>query len=354
MRQVNRAASRRRWRFSGARLLAACLGLLAAGISPAALAAPYQGEGFAPVDADAKKALAAHRTALLRARTDALAAALDELPTQPSKSLRERLLGQAAAWTAAYRVLQQTDDGATVRVVVEVEVNVPRLAKAIAMAEAGAQPAAATPAAKRPVLAGIDGDEGCAPTLKTPLTDALLASGTLEKAGEGAPVRIELRCRLLGRVPYAGLHGAEGVAIIRELGEQSAGSKTRVLAAHDASGFARGDEAALAALTRELAAGVTRALATHHGDQLTVVLERGGTSSQVRRLERLLRQSVVGVQAAGLSGVAADGAAQISVSAPGVTVEQLATRVDGLQLPSGLVHVVAMEPPGVLRIHLQP
>ncbi len=263
-------------------------------------------------------------------------------------------MGQAAAWTAAYRVLQQTDDGATVRVVVEVEVNVPRLAKAVATAEGGTQPAAAPPAAKQPVLAGIDGEEGCAPTIKSQLTNALLTSGTLGSSGGGPPVRIELRCRVLGRVPYAGLHGAEGVAIIREADGGESGGKSSVLAAHDAAGFARGDEAALAALTRELAAGVTRALATHHGDKLTVVLEPGGTSSQVRRLERLLRQSVVGVKAVGLSGVAADGAAQISVTAPGVTVEQLAARVDGLKLPSGLVHVVTMEPPGVLRIHLQP
>lgn len=336
-RQVRVATGRLSW-------LAVGLGSLL--FTTAALAAPYQGEGFAPVEKDPSKALTAQRTAMLRARADALDAALDELPSPPATALRDRLLKQAGAWTQSYRVLEQKDDGATIRVMVEVEIDVPRLAKAVATASgAGETPAA--PSETRPVLASIGGAEGCAPAIAGPLTSALLASGAMLQPGQaGASVRVELRCRLRGRVPYAGVHAAEGVAIVRD-------DQDQVLVAHNASGFAPADAGALEALVRDLSAGITRALAERQSDRITVVLEGSGPAERVRRLERMLRDSVVGVQSATLTGVAADGAARIGIQSQALTAEQLAARIDGRQLPSGSLHVVTLEP-GVVRVRLQP
>jgi hypothetical protein len=319
------------------RALAWLLGALA--LAPGAAGAqPFRGAGTSSPEAKDKTPTAARGRALDKARRAALEAALAELG-KLSKSARKSILGNTAAWTGSYRVLSERDagDGVAIEVEVEVEIDLARLRK---RAEGGST----TVAVPLFLLEGVDAGAGCEPknTLAARIEDELTVAGAV--GIEGAALRVTATCTTLGAVPHTFEHAAH-VAVV-------ASSGGRTIASAELDGFAKSPAEALAVAAGEAAAQIGASIALHRRGRVLLRVAGGRPSVKLRRLERALLQSVMGVNAVELTSLDERGVVVFSVL--GVAdAPALAQALSSLQSPGVQASVTAIEGPDVLAIELR-
>jgi len=315
---------------------AAALAVLVAISGGDALAAPFAGTGHAGIGGNVD-GLKARDQALERARKVALEAAIEQLGAS-DPTARKQVLAAPNVWTRSYRVLRQDDDGATATAVVSVEIDTARLAKALAA------PGAATPASSSlVVLPALELRlSECPPALEGELRRALVAAGVVRDvaAGSAGPVlSASLECRKLGTVSYP-----RQVAVREAL--QLAGSAPAVV-----TGFGEDAQAAASDAMTRLIGVVTRDLA-RPPEGLAIRVAAPWPAARVRRLERALRDSVVGVQSVRVSSIASDGAVTLQVEG-GLTAEELQARLPAVQVPGASLVVGEVESSHVVHIRLQ-
>lgn len=299
-----------------------------------ALAAPFAGEGTAAIPEGGDRQ-ASRRQALERARRAALEAAIAEIAAQGGvvdPAARTRVLAGASAWTSAYRILRQGDDGATATIQVEVELDLPRLEKLLDPAASAPAPSAGPPL---PVLGEVQA-EGCPDEVVGHVGEHLIARGLVAGAGAGSRLDVRLRCEPLGWVAQAQVHGARVVVQAGVAGGEALRG--------EAIGFA-GDPTAAAG------EGLRRALvdvgeAYHRGADpaVAITLELPWPAARVRRVEKAIRDSIVGVRSVALAGVAADGAVVLRIDGS-LGVEALAQRLRALSIPGAPLRILSVDGP---------
>ncbi|MEZ4382816.1 MAG: hypothetical protein R3A79_15890 [Nannocystaceae bacterium] len=305
--------------------------VLALAVGEEALAAPYVGEGVAPI-AEGGDRIGPRREALKKARTAALEAALAELGGVDPQG-RSRILATAAAWTSAYRILRQSDDGATATVEVEVEIDLPRLEKLLAGA------AAPTGGPPPPRLGEVQ-ISGCGDEVdEVGVRELMVARGlaTAESSSAGT-LRVSLTCEDLGEVHQARAHGAK-VSLSTQIDGAPANTSDALAFAEDASA------AALEAL-RSALAGLSDALRRERDTAIALEIAAPWPAARIRRLERAIRSSVVGVRSVGVGGITPGGAVILRVDGgDALAAQDLAARVQALQVPGAPLRIVEVHGP---------
>jgi len=308
-------------------------------VPDAAAAQPFRGSGTSAPDAKDKTPTDPRTRALDKARRVALEAALAELGRTSgklTKSTKKSILANTSAWTGSYRVVSENASGTGVVIEVEVEIDLARLRK---RTESGGT----TVAVPLFTLEGIDMDSGCEPlaTIRARIEDELVVAGAVGTGG--APLRLEAKCKALGPVPHTFEHAAR-IEVVASSGGVTA-------AATEVDGFAKSPAEALGAAAAQAAAQLGASLALHRRGRVMLRVGGGRPSVKLRRLERALVQSVMGVSAVELSRVDAQGRVVFSVL--GVADAQaLAQALQSLQSPGVSTSVTAIEGPDVLAIEL--
>lgn len=322
--------------------------LLQAGVLASALvgapaaAAPFAGTGQAAIG-DKADNVKARGQAVERARRAALEGALEQMgPAEPGA--RKRVLDEAGVWTRAYRVLQQSDDGATATAVVSVEIDTARLAKALAGAGPAAAPAPAQSGA--PALAQVR-DEGCPAGAGEALAQRMIQAGQLRdgRGGtiSGVAVTLELRCRELGAINYP-----RGLALEAAMALRGGPSP----AAASAVGFGPDAAAATADAIARLQGQVAPSMSPRTAAGVELRLAAPWPAARVRRLEKAIRESVIGVQGVRVAGVGGDGSVTLRVEGP-LSAAELQERLAAVQLPNATLVVGEVEGPHVVHARLQ-
>lgn len=319
---------------AAASLLAVLLGGLPA------WAAPFAGTGHAPIS-EKVDSLKARNQALERARRAALEAALEQVGP-PDAVQRKKILDDAAVWTRAYRVLQQGDDGATATAVVSVEIDTGRLSKVLALPVA--------PAAKEgPALVAVRG-EGCAEGAAEAVAQRWIKAGLL-RDGRGGTISaasartLELRCRELGTVAYPRGVVVEAAVVLRGEGRDGAASAT-------ATGFAPDAAAAAASALESASNQVSGAMSVQTAGGLRLRLSTPWPAARVRRLERVIAESVIGAQAVKVAAVGGDGSVTLKIDGP-LSAAELQERLAAVQVPGATLVALEVEAPDVVHARLQ-
>lgn len=300
-------------------------------------AAPFRATGHASLGDES--ASDPRGLALQRARQAALEAALEGLEGAVDARARERVLGRAQAWTGAYRVLSQQDDGATVTVELEVEIDVGRLRKEVVQRRADAGPA-------RPLVFGsVASARGCdrRHLRSVDLADYLVRLGGLGPGRKGTRVRLELVCTQLGSVANTHLVGASV--------SMRAHGPDKVLAAATAHGFGRDTDEATDAAIHEAAPRLAERLAAQRLGELTVHVRSPWPAADLRLLERMLSRSVVGVRRVELVGMDAEGGATLLVRGS-LDALELTVALQRLSSPGFSVNIVGVSGDDTITISL--
>lgn len=303
-----------------------------------ALASPFAGTGHAAIGGETD-GLKARSQALERARRTALEAAIEQVGAADAAT-RKQVLANPGAWTGSYRVLQQSDDGATATAVVSVEIDTARLAKALAGTATGA------PSFERPPLQPsltVDA-KGCPEELAAGLRRGLVAAAVIRDvaAGSAGPVlTASLTCRGAGVVKYP------RQAVIRVDARWSAPGLPDM-----AIGTGEDPAAAIADAAAGLATRAAQGLAARAVTGVRLRLAAPWPAARVRRLERALRDSVVGVQAVTLAGVASDGSVTLQIDGS-LTAEELHARLPAVTVPGATIVVGEVDGSHVVHASLQ-
>ena len=172
-------------RLAGWTMAATLLTSLAA---PAARAAPVEGKGTATID-EKSGISGARKRALGQARRVALDAALGGIAGPVDKAAKKAVRKRSEAWTGAYRILEQSDDGKTMTVRVEVDIDTVRLAKRVS-------PAKAKVTASQYTLGKVEVAPECAPVDTAWVSEELAA---IEPAVVVLSVDADMNAKQLGR-----------------------------------------------------------------------------------------------------------------------------------------------------------
>ena len=313
----------------------------------AALAAPFAGTGNAAIGGEVD-ALKARDQALERARKAALEAAILQLGAA-DPGARKQVLAAPAVWTRSYRVLKQDDDGATATAMVSVEIDTAKLSKALAVP--GAAPAG--PSAPLVVLPGLElRSDGCPPSLDAELKKGLLAAGLIRDvaAGSAGPVlSAGLKCAAVGTVGYPRQTVVRAdLQLQAPATRQGGAAQTRA----SATGFGEDAQAAAADALAGLIGQVAKNMSGRTDSGVRLKIAAPWPAARVRRLERALRESVVGVQSVAVAGVGSDGAITLRVEG-GLSAPELHARLSGVQVPGATLVVGEVESSNVVHITLQ-
>ncbi|MEZ4453799.1 MAG: hypothetical protein R3B09_30365 [Nannocystaceae bacterium] len=308
-----------------------------------ALAAPFVGQGTAPI-AEGGDRQAARKQATTKARKAALEAAIADMATQGiaiDPGAKTRVIGSAAVWTSAYRILRQGDDGATATVEVEAEIDLPRLEKLLAPASTRPSDPGGPPLA---VLAAVRPGQ-CPAEIAAHVRDHLVARGLCVASGDGPSLTLDLECEALGEVSQARVHGAR-VTVKASLAGDSPWQG-------EAVGFAADPAAAYAEALRGALFGVGESLRGGGDRAIHLAIERPWPAAQVRRLEKGIRDSVVGVRSVGVGGIEPDGSVVLRIDAS-IDAEALAQRLGALRVPGVGFRVVGVGGPKALSVTFAP
>ncbi len=324
-------------------LLAAAVGLALVIPGADALAAPFAGTGHAAIGGEVD-GMKARSQALERARKSALEAAIEQVGAG-DPGARKQILAAPTVWTRSYRVLRQDDDGATATAVVSVEIDTAKLGKALAVPGATGT-ATATPILVLPALELRSSD--CPESLAGEFKKAMVGAGVVRDVAPGSagPVlAASLKCTALGMVAYP-----RQAAVRAELTITRVASSGPPVAAM-ATGFGEDPAAAAADALTGIIGQVTKSMSPRTDSGVRLKLAAPWPSVRVRRLERALRESVVGVQSVTVAGVGSDGAVTLRVEG-GLTAEELHARLPAVQVP-GATLVVGEVESHVVHISLQ-
>ncbi len=300
-------------------------------------AAPFGGTGHAAIGGKTD-GLQARGQALERARKAALEAAIEQSGAV-DPAARKRVLDESPVWTRAYRVLEQGDDGATATAVVSVEIDTARLAKALALPAAPA-------ASAGPALVAVR-EEGCAEGTAEALAQKMIAGGLLRDGrggtvSGGAARTLELRCRDLGAVRYP-----HGVVVEAALALRGGAEAT-----HTAVGFGADAAGATAEAVGRLYGHVAPTMSAQTSAGLRLRLTAPWPAARVRRLERAIAESVIGVQSVRVASIGGDGSVTLKIDGA-LSAEELHERLAAVQVPGASLVAVEVEAPDVVRARLQ-
>ncbi len=290
-----------------------------------ALAAPYVGAGQAAIPEGGDR-VGPRRDALIKARKAALEAALAELRGVDPAG-RKRVLDSASAWTSAYRVLKQSDDGATATVEVEVEIDLPRIEKLLV--GVGAPVGGVAP----PRLGEVRG-EACGDELATGARQLMAARDLASLEGEASAVmNVRLRCEALGEVYQARAHGSR-VTISTQVGAEPPIQSTALAFAEDPQA------AELEALRRALAE-LSEIVRKGRDTAISLEIAAPWPAARIRRLERAIGSSIVGVRSVSLGGITPQGAVILRIDGGSTLVAQdLAMRMEALRIPGAPLRIL--------------
>jgi hypothetical protein len=316
-------------------------------------AAPVRGTGQAKASETKSPSVSETRArALRRARRAALEAALRQVAGPVDPSARKAVLDSADAWTGAYRVLSEQSDGQSVDIEVEVEVDLVRLTKRVAKRAA---------VDSRPLfrLGQVGATEGCgeAEALAAVVRAELSGQGGVAlAAAEGDPpskskkqdvapaLDVALDCRALGPVQHMLLHAVRVRVTATAEGRTITEVSTPAFAATPA-------EALTAGIQRALTDASAQLVARRHG-HVRVRVQSPLPAVRLRRLETAMRNSLLGVDEVAL-GAVGKGVVELHVRGE-LSAKALARGLGELSLPGFSLSVVAVEPPDVVTIRLQP
>ncbi len=317
--------------------------LLGATWGEVALAAPFAGTGHAAIAGEVD-GLKARDQALERARKAALEAAVDQIGAG-DPAARKQVLAAPTVWTRSYRVLRQDDDGATATAVVSVEIDTARLGKALAAPGAAAASPGTTSSIV--VLPGLElASKGCPPSLEGELKKALVGAGVVRDVGAGSagPVlAASLQCDALGMVSYPRQAAVRAVLALRP-----PGAAPSILTA---TGFGEDAPTAAGDALTGLMGQVAKTMPGRTDPGVRLQISTPWPAARVRRLERALRDSVVGVQSVAVVGVGSDGAVTLRVEG-GLTAPELQARLATVQVP-GASLIVGEVSSHVVHVSLQ-
>ena len=311
-------------------------------VQAAALADPYVAEGEAKVgERSISTPAAARKQALLRARHKALEAALSEIAGPIDASARKSVIGAIEAWTGAYRVLSESTQGEITRVQVEVDIDINRLAKRVSIRPSRTRAPMFTPGRVE-----VDGE--CGHAIDKHVVTELAAVGAVATPGsrpssESDVLDLHVQCRPLGPVRHTFVHAAR-VTI-----EATAGG-TRV-ASVTAHGFARDDLAAVSSAIARAVGDMAPKLGEHRRGELLVRVQSPLPAARVRRLERAISDSVIGVDRVEVAGLETDGSVLLRVASD-LRSDALARSLEGLSLPGFSLTITNIDAPDSLTIRL--
>ncbi len=272
-----------------------------------------------------------------RARLAALQAAIDGLDAPVDKAAQKAVLRDGTRWTGAYRILSEQVDPEGIRIELEVDIDVARLAKFLAPAEAPA------PAKVRYHVDDVSGDKGCGVEPEQIASDLEALGVSRTKVGTSKPVSVAVKCEALGPVPNTLLQ-----AVRIRVEAQAAGS---TLLSADEAAFGVDEQSA-----RERGAGaVAETLATALLDDpggIVVRIESPHPASRVRRLQRALVDQVRGVRKAKLVGIDPDGAVRLRLEGR-ATAEAIAKGMRALSLPDFSITIVGVHDARGLTVRLR-
>jgi hypothetical protein len=303
--------------------------------SARAEAAPIEASGSA--SAGEGNADRARDEATAKARKAALEQAIAsvEIPTDPAALAQ--VLARADAWTTAYRVLEVTSTPGQLEVRVEVEVDVPRLRKRIAVAAGGQRPSG--------FAFGDLRASGCTGIDEAAVTEPLRAYGILSDAGD-ATLSLSITCKDRGAVANTHVRAA---AV--ELTAKTRGAVELELS-FTSQGFAEAiDVATRIALDRALGELADEFAVVARGE-LELYVEQPWPAARVASLERSLREAVIGVDAVELAGITADGTAILRVGGR-IDAKQLGRALQDLSFPGFALVGLRVDGAHALRVRMQ-
>ena len=279
----------------------------------------------------------ARKRALRRARTAALSAALESLEGPIDRTARREVLKSGQGWTGAYRVLSETvtrsGDGDVVKIELEVDVDLARLAKRVA-------PRSAATVVPKFKFGTVREAPGCDSTLAQRLQSELEAVGAL--GGEDStPVVFGAMCRDFGVVPHT-FTSVGRVEIVGRVGREA-------VARGQATALGASSEGALAMALQEAIEEAASQLQQHRRGYVRIKVVTPLPSARIRRLERALRESVIGVRRVELSGLDRDGSVLLDVEG-NLTPEALGRKLEALRLPGFSVTMQGLEGPDAISI----
>jgi hypothetical protein len=316
-------------------LLAASLSL-APQFSQVSHAAPIEGIGTSKVDPEAAarsrdRAVTAARKAALE---QAIAGIVD-VTVDPDAV--KQVIARAETWTAAYRILEVAEQDGSMQARVEVDIDVPRLRKRIAVREASAR-------TEGFAWGGVSAT-GCGPLDEARLEDPLRAYGIVADAST-TTLALALTCSDRGAVSHTHVRAATVTLTATVSGEVELSRKV------EARGFAEDPgEATASAIDRALGE-LAEQLAVHARGDLELRVEQPWPAARVRRLELTLRESVMGVDTAELAGIMADGAVVVRVQGR-IDVNTLGQRMQTLAFPDFRLVGLRIDATHALRVRME-
>ncbi|EDM78257.1 hypothetical protein PPSIR1_08731 [Plesiocystis pacifica SIR-1] len=324
-----------RARAVGRPLVIGLVGLVSLAAPTRAQAAPVEASASVPHEPGATDG--ARDAAVDEARKLALEQALTTIREQVrvDEAAVAGILEHAQAWTAGYRILEVETAGQELRVRVEVEIDLPRLRKRVAVRSE-------TVGGFRWGGASI---EGCADVGEAQLSDPLRAYGIVADASPSS-LTLELRCADQGQVSHTRVRAVSVTIAAKTEGDSS------FEIAVDGRGFSNLAAEAQAAALDQAIAELADALAVEARGELELRVEQPWPAPRLRVLEGRLREAVIGVDRVELAGIAADGTAILRI-AGGVELEGLGRQLQGLSFPGfGLVGL-RVDSAHALRVRMQ-
>lgn len=304
-------------------------------VPTAARAQPVRATGTAQVGRGTDPATV-RRQAIERAQRDALTAALDQLGTPVDPEARQAVLKAVGAWTGSYRIVSEHTNGDTVAVELDVDVDLARLAKRVGpRSEARAVPMF--------VLGEVRVPEACA-SAQSLVGAELLALGALTQGNQGVPIDVSLECESLGPVRHTFVHAARVGIEARVAGD--------VLARARVHGFGADAPTAMTSGVQVAASAISADLSAHRRGEVVLRVEAPLPAARIRRLERSIEESVLGVRDVEVGGLDPDGAVLLRVRGD-VRADRLASSLEGLSLPDFSLTIVEIDAADALTIRLR-
>lgn len=264
--------------------------------------------------------------ALRRARLAALQAALGQLDGPVDDAAKTAVLKDGTRWTGAYRILTEQVDPDGVRLELEVDIDIARLAKFVAPAGAPA------PSTVRYHVEEISTDRGCSVEEEQVALDLERLGVARAKVGASEPVAVKLSCNALGPVPNTLLQAVK----IRV--EAKAGGAT--LAVSDEAAFGVDEHSARQRGAGAVAESLATALLEDPGGVI-VRIESPHPASRVRRLQRAMAEQIKGVREATLVGIDTDGSVRLRLDGR-ASADAIARALQALSMPDFSITIVGV------------
>lgn len=310
--------------------------VIASLLAPAAAeAAPIEASASAPHEEGSSDR--ARDEAVTAARKAALEQAIAEIEIAVDETAVQQVLARAEAWTGGYRLLEVVDEGGTLTVTIEAEIDLPRLRKRIAKTSKRESSGGL-------IWAGLR-SEGCGSLSEDQLLDPLRAYEIVADEGD-TKLAIEVRCIDRGAVSHTHV---EAAAV--ELVASTSGAVERRVEL-STQGFSEDIAAAREIALDRAVSELADELAVQARGDLELRVEQPWPAARVGILESRLRDAVLGVDRAELAGIAADGTAILRVVGE-VEIEALGRQLQGLSFPGFRLVGLRVDTPHALRVRMQ-